>query len=146
MIVVHPLQQRARLVRLLLWDRGWRLFGSAIRLVHLSAHRLPVLDRRGRIAEHALEVGAKPLERVQVGDAVDLDGSASPASRPRRRPRPVVDLLVGERMIGRATRCIALPCRVTSIVTESTRNGMSAITVSMTVYGDSQPCSSTFGL
>ncbi len=49
-------------------------------------------------------------------------------------------------MIGRATRCIALPWRVTSIVTESTRNGMSAITVSTTVYGDSQPCSSTFGL
>ena len=72
-VVVHPLQQRTRLVELLLRDRGRRLLELGDRLVHLSAHRLPVLDRRGHVAEHALEVAAKPFERVQVGDAVDLD-------------------------------------------------------------------------
>ena len=72
-VVVHPLQQRARLVELRLRDRGRRLLELGDRLVHLRAHRLPVLDRGGDVAEHALEVGAKPLERVRVGDAVDLD-------------------------------------------------------------------------
>ena len=43
------------------------------RLVHLGAHRLPVLDRRGDVAEDALEVGAEPFECVGIGDAVDLD-------------------------------------------------------------------------
>jgi hypothetical protein len=49
-------------------------------------------------------------------------------------------------MIGRTTRWIALPFRVTSIETESTRKGMSSTTVSTTVCGDSHPCSSTFGV
>ena len=35
-------------------------------------------------------------------------------------------------MIGCTTRWIALPCRVSSIVTESTRNGMSSMTISTT--------------
>ena len=72
-VVVHPLQQRTRLFEVLLRDRGRRLLELGDRLVHLSAHRLPVLDRRGHVAEHALEIGAKTLERFQVGDAVDLD-------------------------------------------------------------------------
>ena len=38
------------------------------------------------------------------------------------------------------------PWRFTSIVTESTRKGMSSLTISMTVCVDCQPCSSTLGL
>ena len=72
-VVVHPLQQRPRLFELWLRDRRRRLLELGDRLVHLGAHRLPVLDRRGDVAEHALEVGAKPFERIQVGDPVDLD-------------------------------------------------------------------------
>ena len=49
-------------------------------------------------------------------------------------------------MIGRITRWIALPFRVTSIETESTRKGMSSTTVSTTVCGDSQQCSSRSGV
>jgi hypothetical protein len=49
-------------------------------------------------------------------------------------------------MIGRMTRWIAAPCRITAIETESTRKGMSSTTVSTTLCGDSHPCSSTFGV
>ena len=49
-------------------------------------------------------------------------------------------------MIGRMTRWIALPLRVTSMETESTRKGMSSTTVSTTVCSDSHPCSSRLGV
>ena len=64
-VVVHPLQQRPRLVELRLRDRRRRLLDLGDRPVHLRAHRLPVLDRGSDVAEHALEVGAKPFERVR---------------------------------------------------------------------------------
>ena len=50
------------------------------------------------------------------------------------------------RMIGWTMRCRVSPWRFTSIVTESTRNGMSSLTISMIVCVDCQPCSCTPGL
>ncbi len=41
--------------------------------------------------------------------------------------------------IGWTMRCSVRPCRLTSIETESTRNGMSSLTISMTVCVDCQP-------
>ena len=48
--------------------------------------------------------------------------------------------------IGWMIRCSVRPCRLTSIATESTRNGMSSLTISTTVCRDCQPCSSSVGL
>ncbi len=48
--------------------------------------------------------------------------------------------------IGWMIRCSVRPWRLTSIVTESTRNGMSSLTISMIVCVDCQPCSSIVGL
>ncbi len=50
------------------------------------------------------------------------------------------------RMIGWTIRWSVSPWRFTSIVTESTRNGMSSLTISMIVCVDCQPCSWTLGL
>ena len=41
--------------------------------MHLGAHRLPVLHGRGTSPSTRCEVGAELLERLGVGDAVDLD-------------------------------------------------------------------------
>ena len=73
-----------------------------------------------------------------------ISDSGCPSSAPTSSSRPSSSRRT--RMIGRITRWIALPFRVTSIETESTRNGMSSTTVSTTVCGDSQPCSSTLGV
>ena len=48
--------------------------------------------------------------------------------------------------IGWMMRCSVSPWRLTSIVTESTRNGMSSLTISTIVCVDCQPCSSIVGL
>ena len=50
------------------------------------------------------------------------------------------------RIIGWTIRWSVSPWRFTSIVTESTRNGMSSLTISMIVCVDCQPCSCTLGL
>ena len=49
-------------------------------------------------------------------------------------------------MTGCTMRCSVTPCRFTSIVTVSTRKGMSSLTISTTVCFDCQPCSCTPGL
>ena len=38
------------------------------------------------------------------------------------------------------------PCRLSSMLTESTRNGMSSVTTSTTVWLDCQPCCSDEGV
>ena len=48
--------------------------------------------------------------------------------------------------IGCAMKCSVSPFRCTSICSESTRNGMSSLTICTTVCGECQPCSSTIGL
>ena len=47
---------------------------------------------------------------------------------------------------GCMTRWIVVPPRARKLVTESTRNGMSSVTTSMTVWPEAQPCSSTVGV
>ena len=44
------------------------------------------------------------------------------------------------------TRWIALPCRVSSAVTEVTRNGMSSVTIWTRLRGDSQRSASDVGV
>ena len=60
-----------------------------------------------------------------------ISDSGCPSSAPTSSSRPSSSRRM--RMIGRITRWIALPLRVTSIETESTRKGMSSTTVSTTV-------------
>ena len=43
-------------------------------------------------------------------------------------------------------RCTPKPRRFSSMPIESIRNGMSSITISTAVWGDSQPCTSNSGL
>ena len=50
------------------------------------------------------------------------------------------------RITGWITRWIPYPLRFRSIVTESTMNGMSSETISITVCGDCHPCCSNTGL
>ena len=48
---------------------------------------------------------------------------------------------------GWTTMCTSRDCSVSSIVTESTRNGMSSVTTSTTVWPPAaQPCSDTVGV
>ena len=82
-----------------------------------------------------------------VDDAVDLDVDERFArARLRvvgaRAPSSVPSASRSTATIGWMIRCSVRPWRLTSIVTESTRNGMSSLTISMIVCVDCQPCSS----
>ena len=110
------------------------------------AHRLPVLDRGAHVAE-----GCAAARRAVRPDAPGRcggrprHGSAIRAGHPassRRRAMPTIRWPASRctRITGCMIRCIVSPWRFTSIVIESTRNGMSSLTISITVCVDCQPC------
>ncbi|MNL06779.1 hypothetical protein D3C87_1274270 [compost metagenome] len=72
-------------------------------------------------------------------------GSAS--FRPPRPTRRIVPLASRQMLkTGWMVEWSVRPSRLISIVIESTRNGMSSLTISMIVWSECQPCSSSFGL
>ncbi len=130
----------------------------------LGTHLGPVLNDLAHVGEHAAQVGRDLLAVDGVAVAVDLEvhpglaqdpelGSrAAPVDAGRvRAPRsrissssPVASRRTS--ISGCTTMWTVRPMRVSSAVTESTRKGMSSVTIWTTVCPLAQPCSSNSGL
>ena len=117
-------------------------------LVHLGAHRLPVLDRSSDVAEDALEVGAEPFECVGIGDPVDLDVDQrlrlSALAADLEQPALLVAAQAHDRLRDEMHGA-AVPGHL-HLVAESARAAFMANTVSCNTTASCRPCSSTFGL
>ena len=118
--IPNPLERRHLIERALSADRA-----RAIAEDYINADRvfeaidfLEKADAQDRLAE--LRNGA-----IESGDAFLLRAVAN---------------------AGWTIWCIAMPCWLNSVVSESTRNGISSCTTSTTVCGDCQPCWSNWGL
>ena len=128
-------------------------------VAHLLRASGPSPRRLADVAQHALQVVRDRLDVLVVADPADLDVhprlalgarrsaarrlavGARDASRGCRRRRG------SRRTAGGSTRWTSRCCRVSSITTESTRNGMSSVTTSTTVCPPAdQPCSARVGV
>ena len=87
----------------------------------------------GSVSAVDLDVHERLEPAAEDSPGADTDSSSPAASRTVRST-------------GWITRCRVRPWRFTSIVTESTRNGMSSLTISTTVWVLCQPCWAGVGL
>ena len=161
MVVGQPAQQPHGLGHL--GGARCRAAGTRSRLVGQVPgglpHPRPVLDRLPDVLEHPSRPAASSSRSLRVGLPVDLD--VDPGLRRRRPAARSRGLRVVDRSrtssrapvtsrrttnCGCTTRWMAWSCRDSSAVTESTRNGMSSVTISTTVCPIDQPCSSTDGV
>ncbi len=72
-VVGDPRQERLRLLQVRGIDRPGAVPEIGERRVDLAEHRPPVLDRGAHVAERALELGADPVQPLQIALPVDLD-------------------------------------------------------------------------
>ena len=136
---ISPAGERRRVLLQLVDDRQQR-----------SRIGPPVLDRRRARRPAPLEPGPDLLVPGSRGWALDPDlherlaqaAARLPGARGAPRSRPVGVALHRARSDGSRSWTSASRRR-SSAATESTRKGMSSLTISTTECGDSQPCSST---
>jgi hypothetical protein len=114
-------------------------------------HRLPVFDGRAHVAEHALDAVHQVGALLRVDQSIDLDVHprfARGIGASRRRwiaaSRPPASRSTAK--MGCTIRCSVNPRRLISVVVESTRNGMSSLTISITECREAQPSSAIEGL
>jgi hypothetical protein len=150
-VVGEPGQEGPRLVHLGGVERRRRPASSAASL-RPSAHRRPVLDRRAHLLEHVLDPVRRGREPAPVGLPVDLDvgdrlgdrvGAVDSGSEGLHEPAGAVAPDADHGM-DQDVDAVALP--VSSMPIESTMNGMSSLTISITVCVDRQPWCSGSGL
>ena len=109
-------------------------------------------DGRAHVGQHALDAGHQGCALLGVDQAIDLDvhprlarGIGRIAAQ-RRSPRARPPASRSTAKIGCTIRCSVRPWRLISVVVESTRNGMSSLTIWITECRDAQPSSATEGL
>ena len=139
-VVGEPPQQGGRLVPVLLVEaRRVRVHGVGDGQ-RLLPHRRPVLDGGRHVADDGGGHGpVRPAPRRRSagrppGGRTTRPPTPTPESCRRRRRRAAPSRRTG--MTGCTVRCRPRPCRMTSVVTESTTNGMSSDTMSTTVCGE----------
>ena len=151
-VVVQPQQEVARLADLVIRQRVRHVIDEVQDAQHGCSHRLPVLDREADIGQHLLDALRHLLQQFRRRLLVHLDMHEGFGHRVGGGGLGLVQ--VGQMPGGVAAhphhgmdrpRWTVRPCRFSSHVTESTRNGMSSLTISTTVWPLCQPCSSSWG-
>ncbi len=164
-VVGQPGEQPTGLLDLLGGDADGRGLVEDLRdLGALGTHLGPVLNDLAHVGEHAAQVGRDLLAVEGVAVAVDLEVHPGLAQDPelgsRAAPVDAAESVAPRSRIsssspvasrrtsisGCTTMWTVRPMRVSSAVTESTRKGMSSVTIWTTVCPLAQPCSSNSGL
>ena len=143
MVVGQPAQQLDRVGDVLVRHRQLRRAASSSASASArGAHLRPVLDRLAHVGEHPLQLVAQLLDarrrrgsrsisiRIQLSTSVAGDRRR----RARRRRQTSISLPSGSRRTttsGWTSRCdVEAGAAISGAVTESTRNGMSSVTIS----------------
>jgi hypothetical protein len=126
---------------------------SAISFVSLRAHRLEIGDRDAHLIEHSFDPAADLVQFRRLALRVDLDVHVGLGDRFRRggASRRELDGLAGgvaphAENGGGSRKWMWRSRRLSSALLESTRNGMSSFTISITVCSRAHPFDSAVGL
>jgi hypothetical protein len=147
---VDPLQQRPGLGQLGLVDRGRLLVELLEDLVDLLAHRAPVVAGGPDVAQDPLDRGPELVQHLGLALAVDLEVQVRLAhavggvgGQDLDQPAGGVAADGDHRVDGQVDdQAVAVQLHGH----ESTRNGMSSVTISTIECLERQPCSSNRGL
>ena len=141
MVVGGPAQEFLRLRARPASSTGMRAAWRGRRRPPASCRASPPSRRRSR-ARRPAPPAMRRLDRRPSPAAVwrsisrCISDSASPS--PTASSLPALSRLTAT--TGWPSTCTPMPCSASAMVTESTRNGMSSLTICSTVCGDSQPC------
>ena len=148
MVVGDPFEKGARFGKLVLRNDLGAAFEILEGVVDLAEDRLPVLDGGAHIGEGAFELVSDLIEASGIALPIHLDMHEALGLAVGRTDGGQ-HMLVGCASTGRTgwmTRWMINPSRLIAMVIESTRNGMSSVTISIVVWVDCQPCCSICGL
>ena len=153
MLVAHPLQERRALGEIVRVDRRRLPRELVDDAVEPREHLEPVGGRDADVAQHAFEIVVRATRATSDrSPGRSRRRETTRASRPIRHRRSRDGCRasgrwhrVRTRTIGCTTRWSPRSWRSSSIVTESTRNGMSSFTIWTTVWRASQPSSRASG-
>ena len=151
-VVLDPLEEGAGLLEFLAVDRWRRRLQIRDAPAQLLAHAAPVLHRGTNGVERGPHLRLDRVEHFLFGLAIGLDVDdrlddgtfARVLDGQERFDAPALSRW--KRITGWTTRWLVYPRRFRTIRTESTRNGMSSVTISTMVWVDCQPCCSIRGL